>query len=293
MSLLLIGAAVAIAVVWRFVFLRLPSPELKPLMFLGRLAPWIPRLLGIHLGVSLLALAIRGAFLAPSLSVHTMPGGDLLAFAEALVGIWFITGFHLRPASIFFVLIGPAALLISGPVALLEALPLLGIAGFLILMPPTPNGWGATELNRDRIRAAMQVLRAGVGLALIVIAFSEKFANPALAQAVLNETPQLNVFNAVGLGLDTETFIRIAAAIELLFGLLILSGAGAQVVVLVAAVPFNATLVLFGLTELIGHLPMYGAFLALLVYGSHELTSRDIASLKPARVDEVEEYATT
>jgi hypothetical protein len=39
-------------------------------------------------------------------------------------------------------------------------------------------------------------------------------------------------------------------------------------VVLVAGIPFNATLFFLGSEELIGHLPIYGAMLALLVYGS-------------------------
>ena len=52
-----------------------------------------------------------------------------------------------------------------------------------------------------------------------------------------------------------------------------ISGALPQVAVLVAMVPFNATLLLFGQTELVGHLPVYGAFLALLVYGSDPATS--------------------
>ncbi|MGZ5417321.1 MAG: hypothetical protein ACXWDI_09095 [Nocardioides sp.] len=54
----------------------------------------------------------------------------------------------------------------------------------------------------------------------------------------------------------------------MLFGLLVISGALPQVAVLIAAVPFNATLVLFGQAELVGHLPVYGVFLALLAYGS-------------------------
>jgi hypothetical protein len=54
-----------------------------------------------------------------------------------------------------------------------------------------------------------------------------------------------------------------------LFGLLLISGALPQVVVLIAGVPFNATLWFFGTTELVGHLPVYGAMLVLLVYGSH------------------------
>ena len=53
---------------------------------------------------------------------------------------------------------------------------------------------------------------------------------------------------------------------------------------LLAAVPFNATLVLFGQTELIGHLPVYGVFLALLAYGSNPATARLVRRLPRLRV---------
>ena len=43
-----------------------------------------------------------------------------------------------------------------------------------------------------------------------------------------------------------------------------------------AMVPFNATLLLFGQTEMVGHLPVYGVFLALLVYGSSAATSEQV-----------------
>lgn len=42
---------------------------------------------------------------------------------------------------------------------------------------------------------------------------------------------------------------------------------------MVAMVPFNATLLLFGQTEMTGHLPVYGVFLALLVFGSDPATA--------------------
>ena len=69
-----------------------------------------------------------------------------------------------------------------------------------------------------------------------------------------------------------------AGAIELLFGLLLISGRLPQVAVIVAGIPFNATLFFLGRTELIGHLPVYGVMLALLVYGS----SRRYADVVPA-----------
>ena len=69
-----------------------------------------------------------------------------------------------------------------------------------------------------------------------------------------------------------------AGAIELLFGLLLISGRLPQVAVIVAGIPFNASLFFLGRTELIGHLPVYGVMLALLVYGS----SRRYADVVPA-----------
>jgi hypothetical protein len=282
----LIGVAIVVVatLAWRFVFTKLlPTPELPFFRPLERIAPWIPRLLGIHLGIALLALGIRGAFLAPALSVHDIPGGDALAFAEGFMGVWFISGFKLRWAAVALIVTGPMALLIEGPVSLLEAVPLLGIAGFLIVLPPTANQWGKAAVDPQTVRNAMQLLRLGVGIGLIVLAFSEKFANPSMAQAILADNPNLNVFDLVGITLSDETFIRIAGSTELLFGLLVLSGAGPQVMTLVAAVPFNLTLLLFGGTEMIGHLPVYGSLLALIVYGSNATTAKELRALIPAK----------
>src|SRR5687767_4474712 len=47
-----IVAAVLVAVLWRVVARRVPSPELAVLRPLDRLVPWVPRLLGAHLGLS-------------------------------------------------------------------------------------------------------------------------------------------------------------------------------------------------------------------------------------------------
>jgi hypothetical protein len=89
------------------------------------------------------------------------------------------------------------------------------------------------------------------------------------------------------------TFIRLAGTIELLFGLLIISGALPQLAVIAAGIPFNATLFFLGTEELIGHLPIYGAMLALLVYGSSERYAPVVPSLSFRRaVHEAEEAVT-
>ena len=279
LPLALTAAALAVTVAWRLVAGRLPSPELSPLRPIGRLAPYVPRLMAIHLGVSLLTLAATGGFLAHSLSLRDVPAGYAVGLLEGALGVWFITGVRLRPAAIGLVVLGPVALLAAGPVALFESAALLGIAAFLVLVPPSDETFGRVAPDPRVLRAALLALRVGVATALATLAFSEKFTNPELAARTLEKYPRLDVFAQIGIDVPHDTFTAIAGSIELLFGLLVLSGALPQVVVLVAAVPFNATLFLFGQTELIGHLPVYGVFLTLLVYGSSPTTAREVSWL--------------
>ena len=66
-----------------------------------------------------------------------------------------------------------------------------------------------------------------------------------------------------------------------MFGLLVISGALSQACVLIAGVPFNATLWSFRTVELAGHLPVYGAMLVLLVYGSDPVLRPAVSALWP------------
>ena len=284
LPLALTAVMVVVAVVWRFAAFRLPSPELGLLRPVGRLAPYVPRLLAIHLGVSLLALAATGSFLSHAIETSDVPGGDAAALLEAAIGVWFVTGVRLRAPAVALVALGPLVLASAGPVALLENAALVGIAGFLAVLPPSDGTFGRVDAEPLRLRWALLTLRVGVATALVTLAFSEKFTNPAMAHETVEQYPALDVFSWVGIDLSSDTFVSIAGSVELLFGLLVLSGALPQVATLVAAVPFNATLLLFGQTELVGHLPVYGVFLTLLAYGSSPATARAVRWL-PTRPD--------
>ena len=273
LPLALTVAVVVVTVAWRRVALRLDRPELPGLGRLGRLVPWVPRLLGVHLGVALLALAASGAFITPTVDDLHSTGGSILLLFEAALGVWLITGFQQRPAAALTLALGPIMAAFTGPMALLECANIAAVAAFLVIAPAGANRHGAATVSDVQLRWALLTLRAGVGIALIALAFTEKFTNPTMARETLEQYPALNVFSLVGLHMPTDTFIIIAGSIELLFGLLVLSGALPQVAVLVAMVPFNATLLLFGQTELVGHLPVYGVFLALLVFGSNPATA--------------------
>jgi hypothetical protein len=86
----------------------------------------------------------------------------------------------------------------------------------------------------------------------------------------------------MGFEVGDLVFVQLAAGVEILFGLLLISGALPQLVVIAAGFPFNATLFFLGATELIGHLPIYGAMLAVLVYGSRSDTA-PVCSWLPRR----------
>jgi uncharacterized membrane protein YphA (DoxX/SURF4 family) len=100
---------------------------------------------------------------------------------------------------------------------------------------------------------------------MVVLAFTEKLANLPLAEAFLRQH-QVNFTAALGIPMSDRTFALCAGSVELLVGLLVMSGAFLRPVILVAWLPFNASLMVFGWPELVGHLPFYAALGVLLVY---------------------------
>ncbi len=268
LTLAYIAAAVIVAALWRWASRRVPRPEIPPLEPVGGLAPWVPRLLGIHAGVSLIAQAYAGTYLAPGLELPSGVGGDLLAIAEGVLGVWLVSGFRIRPAAWALVAAGPIGLPFYGVIPIVERVDLLGIALFLALVPPGADRHGAVRARPGDIAGPLAGLRLLTGGSLVVLALTEKLARPELALAIIDEYPFLNVLDGLGLGVGDVEFVRVAGGVELFFGLLIMSGAMPQLAMLLTGIPFNVTLFFFGASELIGHLPFYGVMLALVVYGS-------------------------
>jgi hypothetical protein len=273
-TIVFVIAALLATVIWRMVASRITPPELRFLEPVGRLGPWLPRLLGIHAGVSLLAQSATGTYLAPSLELPNGVIGTLLAVVEGAIGVWLIAGYHIRPAAILLVAAGPIGMLGYGIVPILERIDLLGIALYLSMLPPDDSRpGGRVEVSIAQITRAVFGLRLLVGGALIILAITEKLARPDLALEFLDRYPVFNILATIGFDVADLTFVRIAGGVELLFGLLIISGALPQVAVIAAGIPFNATLFFLGTSELIGHLPIYGAMLVLLIYGSAPSTA--------------------
>jgi hypothetical protein len=256
---------------------------------LARMAPYMPFAVRIHLVTCLVALLALGVYLSPAMDLEWDLTGILLGAVMALVAIGMATGYRARSAALLLVAAGPLGMLEFGVSPVLQRIDVLGLALFAFFAGP--GRWSAdydrgaaTEPDKDRLATAIWCLRVFAGIGLIIVAFREKLAYPDYAVSFLGEHHDLELSDQLGLGWSTEDFVRVAGSIEVLFGLLLISGAMPQLIVLIAGIPFNATLYFFGDKELFGHLPIYGAMLVLLVYGSHPQYRPMVKRLMPARL---------
>ena len=281
LTLVLLGIALAAVVLLRVINRHVDGIDVP---WLGAMAPYIPFAIRIHLAVSLVGLLSLGVYLSPAMDLQTDFAGIALGIVMAVVAIGMATGYKTREAAWLLILAGPLGMAEFGVDPVLQRIDLLGLAAFVLIVGPgrwsadLERGEGADRFPRegaiasrdlDLLANGILVLRVAAGLALIFVALYEKLLNPQLALDFLAEHQNLQVADQIGLGMSDLDFVRTAGVIEVLFGMLLISGALPQVIVLVAGIPFNATLWFFGINELVGHLPIYGAMLAILVFGSH------------------------
>ena len=280
-TLALLGAALAVTLALRLVNRYWDGVDVG---WIAAMAPYMQFAVRLHLAVSLIGLLSLGFYLSPAMDLQADFAGIALGAVMAIVAIGMATGYRAREAALVLIAAGPLGMLEFGIDPVLQRIDLLGLAAFVLVAGP--GRWSADlerGAARDFFRAdgsldergleamakAVFVLRIAAGSALIFVALYEKLINPDLALAFLEEHPDLQVAHQIGLPLSDLEFVRVAGAIEVLFGLLLISGALPQVIILIAGIPFNATLWFFGINELVGHLPIYGAMLVILVWGSH------------------------
>lgn len=271
-TVVLLAVAVLVTLAVRLLATRFNGIDVP---LLARMVPWMPFALRVHLAVSLVGLLSMGAYLSPAMDLETTVPSIVLGISMALVAISMVAGYRVREGAWLLVALGPLGMLEFGFWPVLARLDLLGLAAFLLF---TGSGAWSADVELKRVSApahvdfarAIWALRVALGGALIVVAFQEKLANPAMAQDFLMAHENFNVANSLlGQGWSDLQFIRAAGVVEVLFGLLVISGRLPQLIVLAAGIPFNVTLWFFGTDELVGHLPVYGALLAVLVLGSH------------------------
>lgn len=228
-----------------------------------------PLLLAIHVAVPLLVNGVQGHLFSPD---NALPGAwrYLLGLAQTGIALALFYGALTRLAALALAGLWALGLFVVGPEPMLDNALYLGFAAFFFFAGRGPISvdrllFPRLEPRADRLAWAVPALRIGLGISLVVVAFTEKFLNQPLALAFLQQYP-LNFSGAFGMPLSNEVFVLCAGSVELLVGLFLLFGIFPREIVLVAWVPINMSLTVFNWVELIGHLPIYGMLAVLLLW---------------------------
>lgn len=226
---------------------------------------WVPLILGIHVAAALLINGIQGRLLS---STQPLEGSlsNWIGLAEITIALSLFYGGLTRP---FAVLLGILWILVFnqfGLQATLESIQFIGYAAFFYLAGRGPYSidrilFPRLEPSANYIANALLFLRIGVGLNLIVYAFTQKLANIPAVSLLLEHHKFLN-FTTI----PNEYFVLIAGSLELLAGILIILGVFPRTVSLITLVCINASLTIYNWNGLIDHMPLYGALAILLVW---------------------------
>jgi len=261
------GFAFALAAVALAYVVQHRAPEPRWAKQLERYAGFGPLALGVFVGVALMAAALEGLLFVPSLRVTADAEGAGLRLAEFAIGAALALGAVTRPAAVGLALLGAIAMVPFSLESILEQVHLLGAAICLFVVGRGPIAVDALfgqrrSLEHDRgPQLALVVLRIAMGFGIAYNALTEKLLDPALSVALLQQRPELNVLRQVEV--SDPQFVYLAGLVELVIGVVIMSGQLTRPAMAVGAVLFTMTLPLFGWLELLGHLPFYGMMLTL------------------------------
>lgn len=237
-----------------------------------RLLTWVPLVIGVHMGVTLLVSGVSRQLFVPNLELPVNLLGGVLGMVEIAIALSFIYGALARPAAAALGVLWLVGMLVFGPLRLIEHTEIAGIAFFLFA---TGRGPLAFDMALDRLNKpvsslipyAVPVLRIALGVGLMVVAFTEKIWNIPMGLAFLADH-HFNFFPYIGMpGIDDTKFLLIAGTVELLVGLMLIAGTYVRLIIIVTLIPFNLTLPFLGWRELVGHLPTYGILALLLLWG--------------------------
>jgi hypothetical protein len=237
-----------------------------------KLLTWVPLVIGVHLGVTLLVSGVSRQLFIPNLVLPLNLLGGVLGMIEIAIALSFIYGALARPAAAMLASIWIVGAIMFGPLRLIEHTEILGISFFIFATGRGPLAFDQAldRLNKpveQLIPYAVPVLRVALGVALTVVAFTEKIWNVPMAVAFLQDH-HFNFFPYIGMtSIDDVRFVLIAGTIELIVGLMLITGSYVRLVILITLIPFNLTLPFMGWRELVGHLPTYGILALLLLWG--------------------------
>lgn len=226
---------------------------------------WVPLILGIHTAIALLVNGILGRLFFSNISLPDV-WSNWIGLAQILIALALFYGGLTRPAAILAAALWIIGLDLIGFRPMLESIQYLGFAAFFYSAGRGPYSidrllFPDLEPSAGKINYALLFLRIGVGLNLIIWAFTEKFANIPYVSSLLEQNPFLN-FTSI----QNEIFVLVAGGLELLAGILILFGVFPRITIIITLICINAALTIYDWTGLIDYLPLYAALAVLLIW---------------------------
>ena len=247
------------------------------------------RIIATLSGILLIINSITGVFLASDLVLPNQGLAILGKAVQMVVGLMLVT-------QISFSLAGLLILVVALPVAIIS-LPITLVVDYVFEFGALGLGLifvGVSSCALDQLgcqimktdprplaRLPLPIMRIGVGLSLAVAAIHNKLIDPNLALTVLDEH-HLNFMPDIGLTGFTNLHFAFAAGVnELVIGLLLVFGIATRFVTAVLSAVFLASWVVLGSSELVGHLPLFGIALLLMLRGSgaYRLAPLDFGSV--------------
>jgi hypothetical protein len=242
------------------------------------------QLVSIALGAMLLMNNQHGVLLAPNL----IPDGSLLSrVAMALqlfLGLLLVSQLSYRLAALGLAGLTILCLALFGSELVMDYIFEFGgvIIAFYLIGPTVsrldPLAWKARHWHET---AAVCALTVGLGLQLVELSVHNKLTDPGLVLKFVNDNSYLNFLSGLGMSGFTNIHFAFAGGIaELAFGLLLVLGISIRFTGLAIGAVFTLSSMIFGIEELVGHLPIMTVALLLVLHGNRGNLLAFLSSLK-------------
>lgn len=240
-----------------------------------RLRGAVPPLVGVSTGIVLAWSGWSRSFVAPDLPLDAVlphAAATALAWAQVVLGAALVLGAFTRAAAVALAVVYLPGAALFGLSSWLDYVDILGFAVYLALA-----GRGALSVDalrrvpapaEDTGRLAVALLRLFLGLNFVLLAVNNKLANPAVSMKITADW-NLNFMKRLGVAWFTDArFVLAATAVELAVGLMLVFGAALRPLAIVVFGLLVTTFLIFGTQELVGHLPILAAGVAILFMGT-------------------------
>ena len=230
------------------------------------------RLISILLGLMMLMNSHHGILLAPNLPTSGEFTFQAALILQFVVGLLFISQLSFVLSAIGTFCLTVIVAIITPPSVMIDYV--FEFAGIIIafyLIGPSMCRldrilWPAASPRNNEI--AVAVLTLSLGLQLAELAIHNKLMNPGLALIFIDDNGFLNFMRIFGLENFKNIYFVFAAGIaELTLGILLVLGIATRLVALGIGIIFSITAIIFGLHELLGHIPIMAVVLLIVLHG--------------------------